>query len=314
MNDTNNGMNMQRNYKDTVFRMLFSEKENLLSLYNALNGTSYTDPDGLIITTLENAVYMNYKNDISFVLDMELMLYEHQSTVNPNMPLRSLFYVTRVIQGITREKDLYGRKQVKIPAPRFIVFYNGAEPQPERQTLRLSDAFEGTLSDGGRKPGELAGGDLELMVTVYNINLGYNQNIMEGCQILKEYAQYVSQVRKYAKEMAFPEAVETAVDYCINNRILADFLARNRAEAIAVSIFEYDEEKHIRNEKELSYQEGRKSGIETGMAENLIKSVSSLMNNLGLNLQKACESLGITVGEYEDAKEKIAHQEKNTMV
>ncbi len=170
------------------------------------------------------------------------------------------------------------------------------------------------MSDGGRKPGELAGGDLELMVTVYNINLGYNHNIMEGCQILKEYAQYVSQVRKYAKEMAFPEAVETAVDYCINNRILADFLARNRAEAIAVSIFEYDEEKHIRNEKELSYQEGRKSGIETGMAENLIKSVSSLMNNLGLNLQKACESLGITVGEYEDAKEKIAHQEKNTMV
>ena len=160
------------------------------------------------------------------------------------------------------------------------------------------------------------------MVTVYNINLGYNQNIMEGCQILKEYAQYVSQVRKYVKEMAFPEAVETAVDYCINNRILADFLARNRAEAIAVSIFEYDEEKHIRNEKELSYQEGRKSGIETGMrrgieqgmAENLIKSVASLMNNLGLNLQKACESLGITVGEYEDAKEKIAHQEKDTMV
>lgn len=318
MSDTNNGMNMQRNYKDTLFRMLFSGKENLLSLYNALNGTSYTDTDGLIITTLENAVYMNYKNDISFVLDSELMLYEHQSTVNPNMPLRSLFYVARVIQGLIREEDFYGRKQVKIPAPRFIVFYNGVDPQPERQTLRLSDAFEGTLSEGAKKPEGLSGCDLELTVTVYNINFGYNHKIMEECQVLKEYAQYVYQVRMYARKMAFPEAVEAAVDYCIRNRILADFLAKNRAEAIAMSIFEYDEEKHIRNEKELSYQEGQKTGIEIGMkrgiergieqgmergmAENLIKSVESLMKNLGFSLQKACESLGTTVRDYESAK------------
>lgn len=130
---------VQRNYKDTVFRMLFKEKENLLSLYNALNETAYTDVDKLEITTLENAVYMNYKNDISFVFDSQLMLYERQSTVNPNMPLRNLFYVTRVLQE-----------------------------RPE----------------------------LELIVTVYNINWGQNTELMEACRLLKEYAKYVDQVRR----------------------------------------------------------------------------------------------------------------------
>ena len=99
-------VSVQRNYKDTVFRMLFNDKENLLSLYNALNRTKYTDTDGLEITTLENAVYMNYKNDISFVFDFRLMIYEHQSTVNPNMPLRDLIYVTRVLQGRIRSEKL----------------------------------------------------------------------------------------------------------------------------------------------------------------------------------------------------------------
>ena len=123
-------ISVQRNYKDTVFRMLFNDKENLLSLYNALNRTKYTDTDWLEITTLENAVYMNYKNDISFVFDFRLMIYEHQSTVNPNMPLRDLIYVTRVLQGRIRSEKLYGKSLIKIPAPKFIVFYNGVDFQP----------------------------------------------------------------------------------------------------------------------------------------------------------------------------------------
>ena len=135
-----NEVKVQRNYKDTIFRMLFKDKENLLSLYNALNKTDYTDVEGLEITTLENAVYMNYKNDVSFVFDYELMIYEHQSTVNPNMPLRDLFYVADTLQKKTYNKDLYGSKLVQIPTPRFVVFYNGVTYQPERQTLKLSDA------------------------------------------------------------------------------------------------------------------------------------------------------------------------------
>lgn len=248
-------MEVQRNHKDTVFRMLFSEKENLLSLYNALNGTSYTDMEELTITTLENAVYMNYKNDISFVFNAELMLYEHQSTVNPNMPLRDLIYVTSILQGLTKEANLYSSVQIKIPAPRFVVFYNGITAQPEQETLRLSNAY---VEYGGHS-------GLELEVTVYNINYGHNPELMEACRLLKEYARYVHQVREYAKEMVFAEAIKRAVDYCIKNGFLTDFLSKNRAEVIAVSIFEYDEQKHIKSEKELSFQEGIKYGEERGL-------------------------------------------------
>ena len=251
---------VQRNYKDTMFRMLFKEKENLLSLYNAVNKTSYTDVADLEITTLENAVYMNYKNDISFMFDFELMLYEHKSTVNPNMPLRNLIYVTKVLQNITRNETLYSTMLIRLPAPRFVFFYNGTDPQPGKEILRLSDAFEKRMEQP----------ELELTVSVYNINPGYNAELMEACRLLKEYAQYVEQVRKFAKKALFPEAVEQAVDYCIRNGILADFLSKNRAEAIAVSIFEYDEEKHLKNERELAYKNGEDAGIEKGIKRGII--------------------------------------------
>ena len=264
---------VQRNYKDTVFRMLFREKENLLSLYNALNGTTYTDVDSLEITTLENAVYMNYKNDISFVFDFELLLYEHQSTLNPNMPLRDLLYVTRVLQNRIKDENLYSKSLVKIPAPRFVVFYNGMDFQPEQQILRLSDAFE--------KKQEYS--SLELTVVVYNINFGHNSELLDACRLLKEYAQYVAQVRTYAKKMDFPEAVERAVEYCIKNEILSDFLTKNRAEVIAVSIFEYDEEKHMKSEREEWREIGRGEGLSIGREEGLktgLDNLSQLLKSL----------------------------------
>ena len=237
-----NEVKVQRNYKDTFFRMLFKDKENLLSLYNALNGTDYTDVNELEITTLENAVYMNYKNDVSFVFDHELMLYEHQSTVNPNMPLRDLSYVTDMLQKRTYDKDLYGSNLIRIPAPRFVMFYNGVAYQPEIQTLRLSDAYEKKQENP----------ELELTVTAYNINHGYNDKIMDACRMLKEYAMYVERVRIYSKQMPLAEAVEKAVDDCIEGGILSEFLRKNRAEAIAMSIYEYDEELHFKT----LYEEG----------------------------------------------------------
>lgn len=241
---------VQRNFKDTVFRMLFKEKKSLLNLYNALNKSTYTNADDLEITTLENAVYMNYKNDISFVFDFELMLYEHQSTYNPNMPLRDLFYVSRVLHNRVRDENLYSKKLIKIPTPQFVVFYNGVDSQPEQQILRLSDAFVKRQEPPA----------LELMVRVYNINLGHNRELLDTCGLLKEYAQYVEKVRTFAKEIPFPEAVEQAVEYCIRNGILSDFLSRNRAEAIAVSIFEYDEEKHMQSERKEWREIGREEG------------------------------------------------------
>lgn len=254
MSKTEEQTTVQRNQKDTLFRMLFREKKNLLSLYNALNKTIYTNVEDLEITTLENAVYMNYKNDISFVFDFRLMIYEHQSTVNPNMPLRDLIYVTKVLQSQTRDCNLYGSSLVRIPTPRFIVFYNGVDFQPELQTLKLSDAFE----TDQEQP------ELELLVSIYNINLGYNTELLDACHLLKEYAQYVEQVRIFAKELPFAAAVENAVTHCISNGILADFLSKNRAEAIAVSIFEYNEEKHLKSEREEWYKIGQEKGHEEG--------------------------------------------------
>lgn len=217
---------------------------------------------------------MNYKNDISFVFDFQLMLYEHQSSTNPNMPLRDLFYVARVLERRTKDQNLYSGTLVSIPAPKFVVFYNGTDYQPEKQVLKLSDAFEKKLDNP----------ELELMVTVYNINPGNNLNLMKTCRVLGEYAEYVELVRKFAKKISFSEAVEQAVDYCIRNGILEEFLSQNRAEAIAMSIFEYDEEKHLKSEREQAYRsgkdegiaEGRKEGMKEGIKEGLRKGENRL--------------------------------------
>ena len=195
------------------------------------------------------------------------MLYEHQSTYNPNMPLRDLLYVSHVLHNRVKDENLYSKKLIKIPTPQFVVFYNGVDSQPEQQILRLSDAFDKRQE----RPA------LELAVLVYNINLGHNQELLDTCCLLKEYAQYVEQVRTFAKEMSFPEAVEQAVEHCIRNGILSDFLSENRAEAIAVSIFEYDEEKHMKNEREEGREELArmlKSLMDAGETEALERALS----------------------------------------
>ena len=244
-------MEAERNYKDRLYRLLFTKnKKNLLSLYNALNHTNYTNEHELEINTLENAVYMNMKNDISFVFDFSLNLYEQQSTYNPNMPLRNLFYLSKVLQGMVTEKNLYGSTLIKIPAPRFVVFYNGVQKQPEQQILRLSDAFEKKMD----KP------EVELLVTMININLGSNSELLEKCKLLKEYAQYVEKVRRYAGKLPIREAVNLAVDESIREGILVEFLTQYRAEAIEVSIFEYDEQVHMSYVRAEGVEQGRNEG------------------------------------------------------
>ena len=198
MTETQNEIHVARNHKDRLFRMIFREKKELLSLYNAVNGTSYTNAEDLEIVTLENAIYMNMKNDLAFIMDSYLNLYEHQSTYSPNMPLRDLFYIAKELQGQIDHRDLYRNTLIKIPTPRFLVFYNGSEEQAEKKYLRLSDAFQKSMDDP----------DLELVVTMLNINLGKNKKLLEQCRTLKEYAIYVKKVRTYAKSM---KNVEEAV-------------------------------------------------------------------------------------------------------
>ena len=246
------GSSVVRNYKDTIFRMIYRDKKELLALYNAVNGTHYDNPDELEITTLENAIYMNMKNDVSCIMDMRMNLYEHQSTVNPNIPLRDLFYVARLYEKLTIGKDIYSSKRIMLPTPKFITFYNGANLQPERKIMKLSDSFQREEDV-----------NLELIVIQLNINPGYNEELKAGCPSLYQYMCYVEKVRTYKEEMPIESAVTIAVDECIAEDILADFFRKNKAEAIQMSIFEYDEELH----KKTLLEEGFEKGLERGRTE-----------------------------------------------
>lgn len=288
----NNTPKANQKYKDTVFRMLFSDKKNLLSLYNAINRTEYDDPEKLQTVTLENAIYMGMKNDLAFIIDMNLFLYEHQSTYNPNIPLRDLFYISAEYQKLVDRKSLYSSSLQKIPAPYFIVFYNGTEKQEEYWENSLSDAYENL--NGEPK--------LELKVITLNINEGHNKELLEQCQTLREYAQYVTKVRKYAKEMNLDEAVERTVNECIQEGILKDFLRANRNEVIAMSIFEYDKEEEEKKLRKAEYEAGIQVGRQEGIQATK-KEIALQMLKAGVSGEEIVRFTGYTVEQLQKIKE-----------
>ncbi len=269
------GVPVVRNYKDSVFRMLFRDKDNLLSLYNALNGTNYEDPDELEINTLENAIYLGRKNDISFVIHSELHLYEHQSTVNPNMPLRSLLYLSAIYERMTAGRDLHTSRRLELPLPSCVVFYNGTKKQPDRMWMKLSDLYSRQKEAIQYERG------LELIVEVININRGYYKALMEDCETLWGYGIYVDKVRQYRRTMSLEQAVERAVSECISEGILADFLRQNRAEVKSMSIFEYNEEEHIRQVELDAMEMGMKRGMEQGLHKGKMEAILELLADLG---------------------------------
>ena len=277
-----------RQYKDTVFRMLFSEKENLLSLYNAVTGSHYQNAETLKIVTLENAIYMGMKNDLAFMLETNIYLYEHQSTINPNIPLRDLIYIGIEYQQYLNDKSLYSSKLQKIPAPKFMVFYNGTDAVDDRVELRLSEAYE-----------HLAGEpDLELKVLMLNVNEGHNKDLMEQCQTLKEYAIYVARVRKYASELNLNDAVERAITECIKEGILVEFLRKNRSEVKMVSILEYDKEWEEKKLRKAEYEAGKSDGIEIGRDKAIAEIICNMIKS-GFTIEKIIEVTGKTVSEIE---------------
>ena len=245
-----------RNYRDTLFRMLYRNKKRLLSLFNAVNGTHYDHPDDLTITTLEGVLYLGMKNDVSCIIDMMMQLYEHQSTVNPNMPLRNLFYVSDLLQKYIYEEgiDIYSRKQIKIPTPKFVVFYNGDEEQPERKEIRLSKAFSANTGET----------NMELVVLQININKGQNEELKAACKTLQEYAEFTERAREHRKEMELEDAIRTTIDECIRDGILKDFLLKNKAEVYHMCLYEFDVELHERVLREEEREEGRLEGIREG--------------------------------------------------
>lgn len=254
-----NEYKVARNHRDLLLRAIFKEKGDFLSLYNALNGTNYTDAAKLEITTLENAVYMSVQNDVSFVFLSELYMIEHQSTVNPNMPLRNLTYISNVLSKITAKEDIYGSKQIKLPTPRFIVLYNGTKQTEEKTVLKLSDAYEKKTEEP----------ELELITTVLNINEGYNEKLKSACKLLRDYMTLITKIREKQKTMDLQQATYQAIAECIREDVLKDFLIRHRAEVIAMMLYDFDMEKHIESEKAYEYERGMEVGIEKGMERGI---------------------------------------------
>lgn len=242
--------NGNREYKSDVFSMLMGDKNNALSVYNILNGTNLTNPDEVEIQTLDKGVSLTVRNDAAFVVDASLSVYEHQSTVCPNMPVRNLVYYTTIVSEYLKKKNIFGRKLVKIPVPKFVVFYNGDEDQPSEYEMKLSDAFEKKVENP----------ELELVCKVYNINFGKNKDILDRCPILREYMTFVDYVRFYHKEQNFEDlciAINRAIDRCINEGVLKDFLQKNRAEVIKVTQLDYTFDRQVMLEREDAREEER---------------------------------------------------------
>ena len=247
-----------RTYKDRVFRLLFNNRKRLLELYNALNGSHYANEEELTINTLENAVYMKMKNDISFIVESNMCLYEHQSGYCPNMPLRGLFYFSDLYKKLLKDVDLSVRKRIRIPSPRYVVFYNGLERKEEELIQKLSESYE----DGNE-------GCMEITVHTININRGHNRSLLEKSPSLYGYSFFVSLVREKMERMKLNEAVESAVEECIRKDILKDFLLEQKAEVVAMSIYEYNEEYAKKANFEAGEEEGYERGREAGREEGL---------------------------------------------
>lgn len=278
MNETT----VNRTYKARIFSMIFSDKKELLELYNAVNGTAYDDPEQLEINTLENAIYMSMNNDVSFIIDSRLSLYEHQSTYSLNLPLRYLFYISDLYSGLIRKKSLYRKTAIQIPAPRFLIFYNGKDEHVEHKVLKLSDLYTISEKDAA----------LELKAIMLNINPGCNQALLNACKTLKDYSEYTARVREYVKNMPLEDAVNRAINECINEGILKDFLSKNKAEAKKMSIYEYDEEETMRQLREESYEEGEAAGIAKGETAGIAKGKAAEQKHSIRLLIETCQRLG----------------------
>ena len=250
---------INRKYKDILFRFVLADKKALLALYNALNGTDYADERELEFNTIEDVIYVGYKNDLSFIIGNTLNLYEHQSTINPNIPLRGLRYLSLLYNAHVAQTgaDEYGTRLIRLPYPQFVVFYNGTDHMEERRTLKLSDAYHDM-------PDIKDGPCLEVTATVININYGNNVELLHKCRKLEEYAIFLHRLRGYVEQgMAFETALRRAVDECIEQDILRDILLKSRSEVIGMMLTKYNRKLHYKHLRE----EGREEGREEATAE-----------------------------------------------
>ena len=300
--------NGNREYKSDVISMMLQIPEYALDVYNAMNNSAYTDSDMIQIMRLENGISLSVRNDASFFINNYLNLYEHQSTYSPNVPLRFLIYLTDLLKNTIEKRDLYGRKRVQIATPHFAVFYNGTEKRPEKEVLKLSDAFINRMDTP----------EIELIVTVYNINPDNNTQLLAKSKVLSGYMIFVNRVRgnlehqkKIAQnaseydEAAYEEdleaAINEAIDYCIEHHIMETFFRENRSEVTKSMVLDYTWERReelIRAEeyedgRREGYAEGEKHGRAEGEKATQKKLLQNLMETQRITETEAKQMLGI---------------------
>lgn len=280
---------VKRRYKDTLFRWIFGRTDEQskrwrLELYNALNNSDYKNPDELELTTIENVIYISMKNDLSFLIDSKMTLYEQQSTYNPNMPLRGFLYFSQLYEKwIVKENlDLYGHSLIKIPTPQYVVFYNGDRKLDDITKFRLSDAF--IIPDNS--------GDFEWTATFININEGHNDSINKKCKPLYDYNRFVSKIKKNLQNgMDNEVAVLDAVDWAIEENLLEGFFKIQKAEAMKMILTEFDPELYERNRKREAYEEGRE--------DQTIEAAKNFYKN-GASVELISKSLNISVEQVKE--------------
>jgi len=277
-----------RKHKDTLFRKVFRKKKDLLDLYNALNGTSYENEDDLEITTLDSALYMAVKNDVSCIVGCAMNLYEHQSSYNPNMPLRGLIYFAELynIYAEKRKLNLFSSTLQKIPTPQYVVFYNGLKDESDRQVLKLSDAFQ--AEDGC----------LECETVMLNINYGHNRELMKKCRRLEEYALFIATVRRYAgnRMLSLGDAITLAIDECIEKGILSDILTEERAEVHMYILETFDKELYEKGLKDDAYEYGKTDGKREGKVDFCLE----LLKDGIITITEAAKRLNISEEKIEE--------------
>lgn len=260
-------------YKDRLFCLLFGSmeyKENIISLYNALNGTDYDADDIEQLTTIEDVIYIKMKNDVSLLIDGNMTLWEQQSSYNPNMPVRGFMYFASLYESYIElnGKNIYGSSLVRIPTPKYVVLYNGTKDTKPVMKLRLSDAFINPDTSG----------EFEWTATMYNINKGKNDSLLDKCRPLAEYMELINRIRKNQGELA-KDAVDAAVQSCIKDGILQDFLVKHRAEVIDVCLTEFNEERFVNDIKT------------EGMAQGYAKAIFSLVQRGIISIDQGAQEL-----------------------
>lgn len=279
-----------RNYRDTLFKKIFGSEENkkyLLQLYNALNDSDYKNTDDLQLTTIENIIYVTIKNDVSFLIESKMTLYEQQATYNPNMPLRGLMYYAQLYQEYLTsiKRNLYSTRLIKIPNPNFIVFYNGSKETEDVVEFKLSDAFM-TPQESPK---------FEWTAKMLNINKNHNIALQKKCEPLYYYVEFANRVNSNIKKGLSPKAAMTdAVDYAIKNNFYGDFFKKQKMEVLNMSLTEFNQEEYDREKHDDWYEEGRAEGRIEGKKAGILETAKNmLLKNIPLEMIQSCTGLSL---------------------